>query len=149
MNLNRLNILHADDDTDDRLFFKEALEDLQLPTQHIAVNDGEQLMHYLRDEANELPHVLFLDINMPRKNGLECLKEIKVNTRLKQVTIIIFSTAYEEKIVSQLYTDGAQYYIRKPAEFSKFKKVIQQTFMSLIAQKHNTQPSPDNFVLTG
>ena len=148
MKLKQLNILHADDDADDCLFFKEALKGLNLPTRYTAVNDGEQLMHYLENNSNELPHVLFLDLNMPRKNGSECLSEIKFNKRLKQLTIIIFSTSYEQEVVNQLYKNGAHYYIRKPSDFSQFKNIIQQAFLSLIAQVNISQPAIENFVLT-
>ena len=148
MTLKQLNILHAEDDKDDCIFFKEALDELGLPTRHTVVHDGEQLMRYLTDEKIEFPHVLFLDLNMPRKNGVECLAEIKFNQELKQLTIIIFSTSYDQEVVNHLYNCGAHYYIRKPSSFSQFKKIVQQTFITLIAQENLSQPSLDNFVLT-
>jgi CheY-like chemotaxis protein len=148
MNLKQLNILHADDDTDDCLFFKEALDELRLPTHHSSIHDGEQLMQYLTNKTNELSHVLFLDLNMPRKNGSECLSEIKFNKRLKQLTIIIFSTSFEQEVVNQLYKNGAHYYIRKPSDFSQFKKMVQQAFISLIAQENISQPTKEDFVLS-
>ncbi len=147
MKLRELNVLHADDDNDDREFFKEALDSMNPPTHHMAVNDGEQLMQYLENEKNELPDILFLDLNMPRKNGFECLKAIKVNERLKKMPIIIFSTAFEQEMVSRLYDDGAQYYIQKPSDFDKLKQVIAQTFTTLLDQGNIMQPSKDHFVL--
>lgn len=83
MNFKQLNILLADDDSDDCLFFKEALRELLLSTNLTTVHDGEQLMQLLTNETNVLPHVLFLDLNMPRKNGFECLTEIKLSKKLK------------------------------------------------------------------
>lgn len=148
MNLKQLNILHADDDSDDCLLFKEALEELNLPTNHSAVHDGDQLMQYLKNEAHELPDVLFLDLNMPRKGGSECLSEIKFSERLKQLTIVIFSTSAEPDVVKTLYKNGAHYYIKKPSDFTKFKKIIQQTFVTLIAQKNISQPLQEHFMLT-
>jgi len=148
MNLKQLNILHVDDDTDDCIFFKEALAELNLPTHHTSVQDGDELMKYFANEANELPHVMFLDLNMPRKNGSECLLEIKSNDRLKQITIIIFSTSFDPEVVNMLYKNGAHYYIRKPSDFRQFKKIIQLAFMSLIAQNTIAQPIKENFVLT-
>ena len=144
---NTLLILLADDDIDDCIFFKEALEGLLIPTHLIAVHDGEQLMQLLADETNELPHVLFLDLNMPRKNGFECLSEIKVSKKLKQLPVIIISTSFEQKVVNLLYKNGAQYYIRKLAEFSQLKKVIQQA-IALIAQGNISKPNRKNFVIT-
>ena len=70
MNSKHLNLLLADDDTDDCIFFKAALEKLSLSTHLTTVHDGEQLMRLLLKETYELPHVLFLDLNMPRKKRL-------------------------------------------------------------------------------
>lgn len=142
-----LNILLADDDTDDCIFFKEAVEELQLVTNLAVVHEGEQLMQLLANEAAKLPHVLFLDLNMPRKNGFECLSEIKLNKRLSQLPVVIFSTSLEQEVVNQLYKNGAQYFIRKPSEFSQFKKIIHHT-IALIAQNKNSQPARENFVIT-
>jgi len=147
MNIKQLNILLADDDTDDCIFFKEALDELQLSTHLSIVNDGEQLMQLLINETNEFPDVLFPDLNMPRKNGFECLSEIKLSKKLNHLPVIIFSNSCEQEAVSQLYHNGAQYFIRKPSEFSQFKKIIQQT-LALIEQENISQPTSENFVIT-
>jgi CheY-like chemotaxis protein len=148
VNLNPLNILLADDDTDDCIFFKEAVEELAMDTQLTTLDDGEQLMKHLNSKINELPDTLFLDLNMPRKNGFECLSEIKANQRLKLLPVIIFSTSFEQEVVNQLYKNGAQYFIRKPPEFSQFKKIIHQTFLTIIIPQIISQPVRENFVLT-
>ena len=147
MNLKQLNILLADDDTDDCIFFKEALGELLLSTHLTTVNDGEQLMQLLTNETNVLPHVLFLDLNMPRKNGFECLTEIKLSKKLKQLPVIVFSTSFEQEVVNQLYKNGAQYFIRKPSEFSQFKNIIQLS-LALITKENISQPTRENFVIT-
>ena len=147
MSSKHLNILLCDDDSDDRYFFKEALEGLRLSTHFSAMHDGEQLMRLLTKETNELPNVLFLDLNMPRKNGFECLSEIKLNKKLNQLPVIIFSTSFEQDVVNLLYKNGAQYFIRKPADFSQLQKVIQQA-LTLISQENISQPTRENFVLT-
>ena len=141
-----LNILLADDDMDDCHFFKKAIEELPVVTTLTIVNEGEQLMQLLTNEANELPHVLFLDLNMPRKNGFECLSEIKGNKKLHQLPVIIFSTSFEQEVVNQLFKNGAQYFIRKPSEFSQFKKIIQQA-LTIIAKENISVPTMENFVL--
>lgn len=147
MRLITLNILLADDDIDDCQFFKEALEAFELPTNVIAVHDGEQLMQLITLETYQLPDVLFLDLNMPRKNGFECLSEIKNSKRLNRLPVIIFSTSYEQEVVNQLYKNGAQYFIRKPADFEQFKKIVQYT-IQLIGKKNILTPSRENFELT-
>lgn len=148
MNLKPLNILLADDDTDDCIFFKQAIDELLMSTRFTTVHDGEQLIQLLNNETNELPDVLFLDLNMPRKNGFECLTEIKLDKKLKLIPIIIFSTSFEQEVVNQLYKGGAQYFIRKPSEFSQFKKIIHQTFITLIVPQNISQPTMENFVFT-
>jgi CheY-like chemotaxis protein len=147
LKVNQLNILLADDDMDDCLFFKEALEALPISTGLTAVHNGEQLMQLLSNETNKLPHLLFLDLNMPRKNGFECLSEIKKNKKLKDLPVVIFSTSFEQEVVNLLYDNGAQFFIRKPSEFTLFKKIILHTLM-LIIQNDVSQPAKENFVLT-
>lgn len=142
-----INILLADDDKDDCMFFKEALEELELTTQLTIVYDGEQLMKHLTSETNHLPDVLFLDLNMPRKNGLTCLKEIKCSESLKALPIMILSTSYDEHIADQLYENGAQHFICKPTDFSQLKKVIQQA-LDLVAKENTPQPPRAKFLLS-
>jgi CheY-like chemotaxis protein len=147
---NPIILLLADDDKDDCLFFKDALAELPITADLTTVHDGEKLMQLLGDEkiVPPLPHVLFLDINMPRKNGFECLADIKNDEKLKGLPIIIFSTSYEQDVVNLLYKNGAQHYIRKPANFSQLKKVIYQALL-LATQDETPQPLKENFVLKG
>ena len=147
MNKEHLNILLADDDADDCTFFQQALSELKLPMNFIAVHDGEQLMEQLTNEANTLPTIIFLDLNMPRKNGFECLLEIKSSERLHSLPVIIFSTSFEQEVVNKLYESGAQYYIRKPASFAKFKEIIRQVFYNIIVPQNILQPDREEFVL--
>ncbi len=153
MPLKQLNILLADDDVDDCIFFKKALEELLLATDVTVVNDGEKLMQQLTSKDSELPHVLFLDLNMPRKNGFECLAEIKQNEKLAALPVIIFSTSFEQGVVNQLYLSGAQYFIRKPSEFEQFKNIIHQTLFLIASQLASNktgkirQPEKEDFVL--
>ncbi len=147
MNVDQLHILLVDDDTDDCLFFKDAIGELVPSLNFTAVHNGEQLMQLLGNETYKLPDVLFLDLNMPRKNGFECLTEIKQNASLKALPVVVFSTSFEQEVVNRLYNNGAQYFIRKPSEFSLYKKIILHT-LSLITQKDIAQPAMENFVLT-
>ena len=124
MNINKLNILLADDDTDDCLFFKEATEELHEPVNFSAVHDGEQLMQLLMNETGKLPDILFLDLNMPRKNGFECLTEIKQNNKLKHMPVVIFSTSGSHDNMSTLFKTGADVYIRKPGNLAQLVQVI-------------------------
>jgi len=124
MNSKHLNIILADDDIDDCNFFKEALAALPLSTQLKTVHDGVELMDYLVTNEAYLPHVLFLDINMPRKNGFECLSEIKHNEKLKDLPVVMFSTSKSQDNINILFKTGADVYIRKPANFAQLVQVI-------------------------
>lgn len=145
--MNTLHLLLADDDADDCIFFKEALEELPLATNLNTVNDGAQLMQYLHANENQLPHILYLDMNMPRKNGMECLKEIKLNPKLIALPVIIFSTSIDYDMAEQLHRNGAHYYIRKPAEFSNLKNVILKS-IQLISEPGQQHPDKENFILS-
>lgn len=144
----------ADDDIDDCSFFEEALKKLPLTSKLVTVHNGEELMRHLNEESNELPQVLFLDLNMPRKNGFECLSEIKSDTRLKSLPVIVFSTSFDQDRAQLLYKNGAQYFMRKPAAFSQLKSVIHDALVHIthdIAAANSqtvVQPDTSNFVLT-
>jgi CheY-like chemotaxis protein len=147
MNTHNYNLLLADDDEDDCAFFKEALEELHLPVSLVTVNDGVQLMDFLLDKSSDnLPDVLFLDLNMPRKNGHECLTEIKEIEKLQKLPVIIFSTSLDVNIVDSMYEKGAMYYIRKPGDFTHLKKVIANA-LAMIRENNFKQPAKKDFIL--
>lgn len=139
-------ILLADDDEDDCLLFKEALNELGICVQLTTVQNGDQLMKLLNKEER-LPDVLFLDLNMPRKNGLQCLSEIKQSQRLKSFPVIICSTSFQKNVVDVLYQMGAQFYIRKPNNFAELKHIIHEV-LTIAAQLNYLQPSKEGFVLS-
>ena len=121
-----LHLLLADDDDDDCLLFRDALGELPHGTRLTVVSNGAELMEYLNDESTPLPDYLFLDLNMPLKNGTECLEEIKQSDRLQNLPVIIFSTCALQGTINNLFSMGAQHYIRKPASFRQLTLLIQQ-----------------------
>lgn len=147
------SVFLADDDDDDCILFEEALNEISLSMQLTTVQDGEKLMQLLTSEEVELPHVLFLDLNMPRKNGFQCLEEIKQNKKLSELAVIIFSTSFQQEVADRLYKSGARHYIRKPSDFAQLKSVIHQV---LIIMEENPTVLPigltgemtENFVLS-
>jgi CheY-like chemotaxis protein len=140
-----LNILLADDDMDDRIFFEKALKEIPLATTFSTVQNGEQLMEYLAIHTDALPHILFLDLSMPRKTGFECLAEIKESEKLKALTVIMFTTSFtrgydlEDNLKTTLNRMGAYDYIRKPSDFNELKQVIKKTVLELISKRDNPQ----------
>ena len=107
------HILLADDDADERYFFESALKDLPITTNLKTVPDGGRLMEYLSQNSDHLPDVLFLDIAMPRKNGIECLAEIMSNEKLKQIPVVMYSNALGDDHIIKCYQYGATYFLPK------------------------------------
>ncbi len=142
------NIFLADDDADDCLFFKEALDELSVEAQLTIMNNGVELMTTLDETVTEPPppHVIFLDLNMPRKNGFECLDEIRHNPRFKAIPIVIFSTSENIETVDKTYNQGANHYICKPSSHKALKKVI-ETVLKLDLWKQTTKTSRSKFLL--
>lgn len=143
-----INILLADDDKADCLLFKDALEELPVSAALTMVHNGEELMEEITKKGNKFPDVLFLDLNMPRKNGFASLGEIKRSTTLQNLPVIIFSTASDVETVKNVFRDAAHYYICKPADFSQLKKVIYEALV-LISQENNPLPLREKFMITG
>ncbi len=144
----KLNIYLADDDEADCQLFKEAIEELPVTVNLTTVYDGEQLLNLLSQEGNVLPDALFLDLNMPRKNGFAALGQIKRDEKLLNLPVIVFSTANDQEKVKMVFRDAAHYYIRKPAKFSELKEVIYKA-LTLIAEGNIKLPKQENFMLTG
>lgn len=141
-----LHILLADDDESDRLLFTVALQEFKINTVVHTVNDGIQLMEWLDKEDNRLPDLLFLDLNMPRKNGLECLKEIRSNEKLKDISIAIYSTSDNEKDMDETFRNGANVYITKPNDFKMLKQVLEKAVMTAY-QYQDQAMKRENFLL--
>lgn len=138
--------LLADDDEDDRLLFREAFEELKIKTVVKTVNDGVELMEYLTQPDIVLPHILFLDLNMPRKNGIDCLLEIKRIDYLKEIPIAIYSTSASEKDIEDTFVKGANVYIKKPSDFGALKKMLQEV-IAISWQYQTSGLDRDNFLL--
>ena len=140
-----INLLLADDDLDDCMFFRDVLEELPISSNLRTVNDGEELIKHLKSES-KLPDALFLDLNMPKKNGIECLTEIKNDKRLISIPIIIYSTSLDKEVVNLLYEYGACRYVRKPGDFAKLKSVIHEV-LNVIVNNEIEISEKENFVL--
>jgi CheY-like chemotaxis protein len=146
MQENYINIVLADDDEDDCLFFTDAFEELKITTRVKTFKDGVYLMDYLNAENTTLPNVLFLDLNMPQKSGMECLKEIKQNSKFNDIAIAIYSTSASEEDIENTFVMGANIYIKKPSDFKTLKKVLSEV-VTINWQYHTNGLNKDNFLL--
>jgi CheY-like chemotaxis protein len=141
-----LLILLADDDEGDRILFSEAFSELKIKTKVQTVNNGVQLMEWLNCVTNPLPHFLFLDLNMPRKNGLECLREIRSDKRIKDIFVAIYSTSDNEKDMEETFLNGANVYIAKPSDYNVLKQLLYKAVSATLIYEGNTF-NRNNFLL--
>ena len=123
-------ILIADDDFEDFLLIKNTFEANQLNVHLSHVEDGQYLIDILKAQGKynkfgELPNLILLDLNMPRKNGFDVLKEIKENDQLKRIPIIIFTTSKTARDIDKAYELGANCYISKPQTVEEWTEIIQ------------------------
>lgn len=146
MNENVLHIALADNDKEDRLLFQKAIEILKINTELQLFNDGQQLMDYMEDTGSSLPHMVFLDLNMPIKNGRQCLQEIRSTKAMNDVIIAIFSTSSSEKDIEEIFIYGANIYINKPNTFKALKKAIAKA-VEVNWQYHTSCLDKNNFLL--
>lgn len=120
--LQPLKIVLVDDDSDENYLFNEALEAAGLHQNLLLTLGGNQLMSMLKDGAK--PNLIFLDLNMPYKDGLETLKEIKTNPDFADIKIVIYSTSKVKANVSACYDAGADLYVIKPDDFDRMVQAI-------------------------
>ncbi|MEC4813679.1 MAG: response regulator [Scytonema sp. PMC 1069.18] len=126
-----ITILMAEDDEDDCMLVREALEESHVIHELYIVNDGEELMDYLywrgrySDQGNApRPGLILLDLNMPKKDGREALKEIKADVNLRQIPVVVLTTSKAEEDIHITYDLGANSFIIKPATFASLVEVM-------------------------
>ena len=134
-----IEILVVEDNEDDVLLLQESFADSRLVNVLHAVSDGEEAMQFLRREGPyaecKRPGLVLLDINMPRKNGFEVLKEMKDDPSLRCIPVVMLTTSSREVDIMRAYTNGACSFISKPVDFDKLKEVAKQfaLYWSLIS----------------
>ncbi len=139
-----LNILFVDDDADELYLFNEALEQSAITVNVMRAKDGQQVIEMLNTQNH--PDIIFLDLNMPYKDGMETLSEIKNDLKLNHIPIIIFSTSKNPQYISNCYNIGATFYVVKPESFDDITKIVRKVF-SISWMPKFPQPSREDFVL--
>jgi CheY-like chemotaxis protein len=124
-------ILMADDDADDRLLAKDALAECRLANELHFVENGEELLDYLHRRGKYVnlansprPGLILLDLNMPKKDGRESLKEIKDDPRLRTIPVVVLTTSRADTDISRIYELGANSFISKPVSFDSLVEVM-------------------------
>jgi two-component system, response regulator len=125
-----ITILYADDDAEDRMLVKEAWDESRLNNELHFVEDGEELMEYLRRkgayahlQGAPLPGMILLDLNMPRKDGREALQEIKADPRLRSIPVVVLTTSKAEEDILRAYDLGVNSFILKPVTFESLVEI--------------------------
>ena len=126
MHIDVLNVALVDDDKDDRFLFQEVIEEIKINTNLLLFTNGHEFMDYLIQEDTVNLHIVFLDLNMPVKNGIQCLDEIRSNNRFNDISVAIYSTSSSEADIEETFVKGANVYINKPNDFKSLKKTIEQ-----------------------
>lgn len=144
---NPVTILMAEDDPDDRLLVQEAVREAKLNNNLIFVEDGQELMEYLRrlgsfsDKTQfPKPHLILLDLNMPRMDGREALKEIKADPELRSIPIVVLTTSKAEEDIVKTYDLGVSGFITKPVAFDGLidvMKVIDRYWFKIVELPSN------------
>lgn len=123
-----IKILLVEDNPGDVRLTLEALKDASLPSEVDVVTDGEEALSYLRQEGDhagiELPDLILLDLNLPRKDGREVLEEIKDDPSLKKIPVVVLTTSEAESDIVKVYELHANCYITKPVDLDRFMNVI-------------------------
>jgi CheY-like chemotaxis protein len=130
-NGNPIVILMADDDADDRMLTRDALEESRVLNELRFVEDGEELMEYLTRKGkyadvkdSPRPGLILLDLNMPKKDGREALKEIKSDPNLRRIPVVIMTTSKAEEDIFRSYDFGASSFITKPVTFDRLVELM-------------------------
>lgn len=123
MSKNRLFFI-VDDDADDQELFMEAVNQVDNSIQCIAASDCEEALDLLKNSKIDIPDVIFLDLNMPRLNGKQCLEELKKQSHLRHIPVIIYSTSSEKRDIDETNRLGAAYFLTKPNKFEELCKAL-------------------------
>jgi CheY-like chemotaxis protein len=125
-----ITILMADDDADDRMLAHDAIAESRLCNDVRFVEDGQELMDYLKREGKYAgveapkPGLILLDLNMPRKDGRQALKEIKADPDLRRIPVVVLSTSRTEEDILRTYDLGANSFITKPVTFERLVDIV-------------------------
>jgi len=142
---NPVHIFLADDDADDRALFYEAIRITAPKAVLTTAGNGVEFLEVLSETSTSLPRLIFLDLNMPLKNGHECLLEIRKSEPLKNIPVFIYSTSVNPDDIDKSFNAGADFFIRKPSSFNDLVEIV-KALLALKRYEH-LPPNRADFVL--
>jgi CheY-like chemotaxis protein len=134
MTASTLNILLADDSADEHFLFLHTMKNVDTDVKIYTVLNGVELIKWLNQPDAVMPDLLFLDLNMPLKNGKETLKEIRKNDRFADLNVLIYSTSDEKRDVDETFALGANLYVKKPQDYNELERTLSK-LISLYREK--------------
>ncbi|RFS17996.1 response regulator [Emticicia sp. C21] len=140
-----IKVLLAEDDEDDQFFFSDALAELPFPTELTIASNGKDAVEKLT-QAESKPDIIFLDLNMPKMNGKDCLKFIRMDKTFCSIPCIILSTSSAHTEIEETYHAGANLYILKPNEGSNLLKMVNKALK--LDWKENFTPKKELYFLS-
>lgn len=141
-----LRILLVDDDVDDCDLFKDAVGETGLHATIEIAHEGVKIMQLFNTRAEYLPHLIFLDLNMPKVSGTECLREIRRASYLNGIPVIMFSTSCTEIDVEESFAGGANLYLQKPTHYQQLVDMLTKVLL-LDWRKYLIERKRSNFVI--
>jgi CheY-like chemotaxis protein len=137
------HLIIADDDEDDQMLLKEAIQEYSDSIEFTIISDGKQLMNFLN--KNKAPDLILLDLNMPYKNGTECLMEIRATETLQHIPVVILSTSRNIRDIELCFNFGANLFFTKPCSFQSLKALV-RSILSINWHAFKTISSKQKFI---
>jgi response regulator RpfG family c-di-GMP phosphodiesterase len=139
-----LHLIITDDDSDDQELFSMAISEISKNIKISLAENGTDLIKKLQEK--ELPDLIFLDLNMPGMNGIECLAKIRSTPSLAELPVLIYSTSANPEQIDEAYNNGANYYLQKPCSYREIQSLVTKVFSLSIDQLLN-QPERADFLV--
>lgn len=146
MNKEYLNVILADSDEENQIVFKSIFKDLKIDVRIQNMYNGADLLEYLNNDESLVPEILFMNYDIPGKNSLECLEEIKMDFRFSNMTVAAYSDHLSEEETEGFFIKGGNVFINKPVEYKALKKVLSEV-IAISWQYHTSGLNKDNFIM--
>ncbi|KMQ58561.1 transcriptional regulator [Chryseobacterium angstadtii] len=146
MNKEYLNVIAADNDEGNIIFFKNIFKGLKMGVKSQCFSNGEDLIKYLYSCGAIIPEIIFIRYDIPGKNGMECLEEIKKEPRFSNIVIAIYADQISENEIEEIFVNGAHVFMKKPETYEGLKKALTE-IITINWQYHTSGLNKDNFVM--
>lgn len=146
MNKEYLNVIAADDDEGNIIFFKNIFRDLKVGVKSQCFSNGDDLMKYLSSSDVIIPEVIFIKYDIPGKSCMKCLREIKINPRFSNIVLAVYAQQISENEIEEIFVNGANIFMRKPETYDGLKKSLTE-IITINWQYHSSGLNKDNFIM--